>query len=124
MFGGKSVPVDTSVVFYCQEKDATAAGKVDSHGKFQLKAARTSPGIPVGRYVVMVRPPDPPMPTSAATGSSSQDYQKAMQAGGAVKLPTSSDIPVELLSLTTSKLGYDLKAGPNNFDIDLSNVAK
>jgi hypothetical protein len=125
MFDGKSVALDTSIVFYCQDKDATAAGKVDSLGKFSLKAARPSIGIPVGRYVVMVRPPEPQMPSSAAAGPSSPDYQKIMMSQGAVEKPsTPSDIPVAFLSLNTSKLALELKAGPNNLDIDLAKIAK
>lgn len=123
MLDGKPIKPDSSIVFYCQDKDATAAGTVDSLGKFGLKAARTSIGIPVGSYVVMVRPPDPPIASSAAAGPSSPDYQKAMMQGGAEKPPTSTDIPEAFLSLTTSKLKLELNAGPNNFDIDLSKVA-
>ncbi len=124
MLDGKPVALDSSVVFFCQDKDATASGKVDSLGKFSLKAARPAVGIPVGRYVVMVRPPEKPMSTSAAAGPSSPDYQKAMMQGGDAKPPTSTDIPEAFLSLDTSKLALELKAGPNTFDIDLAKVGK
>lgn len=124
MLDGKPIKLDSSVVFFCQDKDATAAGKVDSLGKFSLKAARTSTGIPVGRYVVMVRPPEPPMPSSAAAGPSSPDYQKAMMQGSAAKPPESTEIPNAFLSLDTSKLALELKAGPNSVDIDLGKIGK
>ena len=125
MFDGKSVALDTNIVFYCKDKDATAAGKVDSLGKFKLKAARTSVGIPVGRYVVTVRPPDPPMPVSAAAGPGSPDYQKVMMSqGNAAKPSTPSDIPIEFTSLDTSKLALEVQVGPNNFDIDMAKIAK
>ena len=74
MFEGKPVTLDSTVVFYCKDKDATAAGKLDSLGKFSLKGAQSSVGIPVGRYVVMVSPPEPPMTTSAAADVNSPEF--------------------------------------------------
>ena len=59
-YNGTNVTPDSSVVFYCKEKNATAAGQVNSQGKFTLTPAVSSIGIPVGRYQVMVRAPEPP----------------------------------------------------------------
>lgn len=125
MFEGKPVTVGSTVVFYCKDKDATAAGTLDALGKFSLKGAMPSVGIPVGKYVVMVNPPQPPMANSIASGPSSPDYQKQMMQTSKAEIPASiSDIPAEFLSLDKSTLSLELKAGPNTFDIDLAKVGK
>lgn len=125
MFESKSVTVGSTVVFYCKDKDATAAGTIDAVGKFSLKGALPAVGIPVGKYVVMVSPPQLPMTTAIAAGPSSPDYQKQMMQTSKAEVPASvSDIPAEFLSLDKSTLSYELKAGPNTFDIDLAKVGK
>ncbi len=124
MFDGKPVTFDSTVVFYSKDKDATAAGTIDAAGKFSLKGAQPKIGIPVGQYVVMVRPPEPPMTTSIATGPSSPDYQKKMMQGAEAKPEAPKDIPAVFLSLDKSTLKLELKSGPNSFDIDLSKIGK
>lgn len=124
MFEGKPVTLDSTVVFYCKDKDATAAGKLDSLGKFSLKGAQSSVGIPVGRYVVMVSPPEPPMTTSAAADVNSPEYQKKMMQGTVENPEPPKDIPATFLSLDKSTLALELKAGPNSFDIDLAKIGK
>ena len=84
---GANVTPDTSIVFFCTEKSATAAGLVDSLGKFALKPGVGSIGIPAGRYQVMVRPPDPPAP---AVGT--KEYEDIMS-GKAKKPEPAKDVP-------------------------------
>jgi hypothetical protein len=126
VFEQKPITVGSTVVFYCKDKDATAAGTLDAQGKFSLSGAIPSVGIPVGKYVVMVNPPQPPIKTSLAAGPSSPDYQKQMMqnSNAAKPVSTASDIPDQFLSLDKSTLSYDLVAGPNTFDIDLAKVGK
>jgi hypothetical protein len=122
-FDGKALPLDSSVVFFCSDHGATAAGTIDSLGKFQLAATIAGIGIPVGRYKVMVRPPAPP----AADVNNQQAYAEMMRAGGTAKKDAEtapSNIPKPFLSLSTTTLTLELKPGDNNFDIDLAKLAK
>lgn len=121
---GKAITTDSDVVFYCTEKSATASGKVDSLGKFSLTGADPHVGIPAGRYVVTLSPPPPP-----AVQMGTEDYKKMMSAGmgsgGVTKAALKpSDIPERFRDPTTSKLLLEVKAGPNNFDIDLAKIGE
>ena len=122
---GKSVAQESHVIFFNSEKAATAAGKTDALGKFTLKEADPSIGIPAGRYQVMIRPPDPP-PLQVG----SDDYKKMMTAGaapvaGGPPKPAEriSEIPSKYHDFLTSKIALEVKVGPNTFDIDLGKIA-
>jgi hypothetical protein len=124
LFDGKPVTAESSVVFYNEDAGATAAGKVDSLGKFQLKGTIPSIGIPIGRYKVMVSPP-----TTAVVDSNDMANYNAMMSGGgakaAAKPKAPSDIPAEFLTLKSSTMSLELKAGENALgDIDLKKIAK
>lgn len=115
---GANVTPETTVVFFCKEKNATAAGLVDSLGKFSLKPAVASIGIPAGRYQVMVRAPDPPAP---AMGT--KEYEDFMS--GKVKRPElAKDVPTVLGAFDTSGIAVEVKVGENNFDFDLAKLVK
>lgn len=115
---GANVTPDTSVVFFCKEKNATAAGHVDSLGKFTLRPGVGSIGIPAGRYQVMVRAPDPPAP---AVGT--KEYEDFMS--GKVKRPEpAKDIPAVFGAFDTSGISVEVKTGENNFDFDLAKLLK
>lgn len=115
---GVNVTPETSVVFHCKDKNATASGTVDSLGKFSLTAGVTSIGIPAGRYQVMVRPPEPPAPQIG-----SKEYEDFMS--GKVKKPEPpKDVPAVFGSFDTSGISVEVKAGDNNFDFDLAKLLK
>jgi hypothetical protein len=117
---GKPIKLDSSVVFYCPEAAATAAGKVDALGKFSLNAANPAIGVPAGRYQVMVRPPEPPPMPAGNTDA----YKNMMMAGGNTdkKPERPSEIPEKFQTLESSTLVLEVKAGPNTFDIDLAKL--
>lgn len=115
---GASVTADTSVVFYCKEKSATAAGQVDSLGKFTLRPGVGSIGIPAGRYQVMVRAPDPPAPVLGT-----KEYEDFMS-GKAKKPEPAKDVPPQFGAFDTSGLSVEVNSGPNNFDFDLAKLLK
>ncbi len=119
-FDGKPVPLDSSVVFYCGDHAATAAGKVDSLGKFQLAASIPRIGIPAGRYQVMIRPPAPP----TANVSDPAGYAQMMQPKKTTAEEGIKEIPKQFMAFATSKLIFELKPGPNNFDLDLAKLSK
>jgi hypothetical protein len=115
---GKPITRESNVVFYCPEASATAAGKIDALGKFNLKAADSAIGLPAGRYQVMVRPPEEP-PAQVGTDA----YQKMMMSGGTTtKVEKASDIPTKFQAFDTSELVLEVKAGENNFDLDLAKL--
>ncbi len=123
---GKPVTQNSSIVFSCSEKGATAAGTIDSLGKFSLKEADPSIGIPAGRYQVLIRPPEPPPVT---TGSA--EYEKMMKGGmpaDITQVPKAEqlapDIPSQFYTFATSGLEVEVKPGPNTFDFDLAKLAK
>lgn len=117
---GKPITVDSSVVFYSKDGGSTAAGMIDSLGKFSLKGGDPSKGIPPGRYAVMVRPPE-----KAAVQPGTDEYKKAMMAGmqspkGTAAPP--SDIPAQFMAFETSGLVVEVKTGPNTFDFALDKL--
>lgn len=115
---GANVTPETSVVFFCKEKNATAVGKVDSLGKFALTPGVGSIGIPAGRYQVTVRPPDPPAPEIGT-----KEYEDIM-AGKAKKPEPAKDIPLPFGDFETSGIVLEVKAGENKFDLDLAKLAE
>lgn len=119
---GKPIPVDSSVIFYCKEKAATAAGKVDSLGNYSLTGGDPAKGIPVGRYVVTVRPPE-----AAPVTTDSSDYNARMMSGGAAAKPKAAatgGIPTAFLTMDTSPIVVEVKAGPNTFELPLDKLVK
>lgn len=115
---GANVTPDTSVVFFCKDKNAMAAGQVDSLGKFALRPGVGSIGIPAGRYQVMIRAPDPPAP---ALGT--KEYEDFMS--GKVKRPEpAKDVPAVLGAFDTSGISVEVKVGENTFDFDLAKLVK
>jgi len=124
-FDGSPITLDSAVVFYCKDKGATAAGKVDSLGKYQLVAANPEIGIPAGRYQVKISPPTPP---AAEVSPNSDDYKKMMMSPASqAQKPTvegTKDIPAKFHSFETSELVLELKPGPNTFDFPLDKLNK
>jgi hypothetical protein len=121
-FEGKPVPVDTSVLFSCQDLAANAAGQVDSLGNYTLRAADPAVGIPVGRYKVIIRPASS---ASAAPAMGTPEYEQLMQQGGNMEVPPSpKEIPAEFMSPETTPIVLELKAGPQTYDFDLAELSK
>lgn len=115
---GANVTPDTTVVFFCKEKNATAAGLVDSLGKFTLRGGVSSTGIPAGRYQVMIRAPEPPAP---AIGT--KEYEDFMS-GKAKRPEPAKDVPPQFGSFDTSGITLEVKTGENTFDFDLAKLLK
>jgi hypothetical protein len=117
-YDGSPIPLDSSVVFSCMDPSATAAGKVDSLGKYSLTGGDPSLGIPVGRYKVMIRPAIPPAPVMGTP-----EYSATMS--GKVKPAAApKEIPTKFHALDTSGLVLEVKAGDNTFDFDLLKLSQ
>lgn len=114
--GSKPIPLDSTVAFYCAEKAATGAGKVDALGSYSIKAQDKIIGLPAGRYQVTVRPAEAP-PAQVGT----DDYKKMMmQSGSTAKAEVKSDIPTQFHAIDTTKIVLEVKPGANTIDLDLS----
>ena len=117
-YDGKPITLDSDVVFHCNDKDATAAGKIDSLGKYSLSPGIKSIGIPAGRYQIMIRPPELPAP---AIGT--KEYEDQMSSKTKKPEPP-KDIPQQFQQFDKSGLVVEVKAGPNTFDLDLAKLEK
>jgi hypothetical protein len=121
--GDNPIDLDSSIVFINETAGANAAGKIDSLGNYSLTAADPSIGIPAGRYKVVIRPPEKP----AVKAVDSDAYKEMMMKGKpAVKEAApaeGSSIPAKLQGVGTTSLVFEVKPGPNTFDIDLSKFA-
>jgi len=117
--GTKTLPVDTSIVFACPEKNATVSGKIDALGTYSIQSTDKTVGIPAGRYKIMIRPAEPP---AAAMGSDA--YKAGMMQGGMTTQAAKpkSDIPDKFQALDTSTISIEVKPGPNTIDLDLSKL--
>ncbi len=120
---GKPVTLDSRVVFYNKEKGLSLVGTLDSLGKYSLVPADPKIGVPAGRYEVAITPP---VPAAVEVNQNSPDYAKMMQSGPADKQPQASnlapDIPEKFRDPATSKLVFEVKAGPNTYDFDLGKL--
>ena len=112
-FGDKNVPVNAQVTFFNSEQGIAAVGFADESGKFTLKPAEKETGLPAGKYQVTITPPPPPPMT--------EEQYKKMEAN-AMAMPdiTYKELPKKFYNSMTSGLVFDVKPGPNSFDIDLA----
>lgn len=118
-YDGVPVTLDANVVFFCQDAGATAAGKVDSLGKYSLTPAQKKLGIPAGRYQVGISPPLKLPPPVGDT----PEYKEFMLSQS--KGPSApKDLPAKFHSYTQSGIVLEVKAGDNTFDFDLAKLEK
>jgi hypothetical protein len=112
-FKDKNVPLGSLITFFNSEQGIAAVGFADESGKFTINPAEKETGLPAGNYAVTVTPPPPPPMT--------EEQYKKMEAN-ARALPTIiyKELPVKFYNSTTSGLAFDVKPGPNHFDLDLS----
>ena len=121
---GTPVTLDSRVIFFNSGIGLTLTGTLDSLGKYSLTAADPKVGVPAGRYEVSLMPPVAPV---VEVNQSSEDYKKMMQGGGEKSLTeskpaTAADIPEKFNNPKTSGLVFEVKAGANTFDMDLSKL--
>lgn len=118
-YDGVPVTLDANVIFFCADAGATAAGKVDSLGKYALTPAQKKLGIPAGRYQVGISPPAKPIPPVGDT----PEYKEFMLSGSKTP-PVPKDLPAKFHSYTQSGIVLEVKAGENTFDFDLAKLEK
>lgn len=108
---GQPLPLGWSVVFFCHENGVTAAGRLDSLGRFVLTPADAARGIPSGRYQVTVRPPEPP-----PIHPGSAEYARMMGQGGDPLPPKAAQ---KSSAIALSGLELELAVGDNEFKLDV-----
>ncbi len=116
-FGDKNVPLNSQVTFFNSEQGIAAVGFADANGKFTIKPAEKETGLPAGTYQVTITPPPPPPMT--------EEQYKKMEAN-AMAMPdiTYKELPKKFYNSMTSGLVFEVKPGPNTFDIDLAKKTK
>ena len=88
-------------------------GFVEESGNFTIKPAEKETGLPAGKYQLTITPPPPPPMTEA-------EYKKMEANAMATPQTTYKELPAKFFNSMTSSLVFDVKPGPNSFDIDLS----
>ena len=112
---GTPVPKDTKVLFQHPTEGYAGFGIIDESGSFEIewrRGGKTYNGLPVGTYQVMVVAP---------TGANIDDVSADdMLDGKEPNVEITVQIPPKYLRASTSGLSYEVKAGDNNFDIQIS----
>jgi len=101
----KGAPLALGSILFVPESGPTATANFQPDGSYRLLNAHKTEFIAPGAYRVVVIP-------------GSADKRALPESKGAGALP----IPIEFTSTTTTPLRYEVKDGPNAFDIDLSAV--
>lgn len=112
-FRDKNLPLNSLITFFNSEQGIAAVGFADAGGAFTIKAAEKETGLPAGNYAVTVTPPPPPPMTK-------EQYEKMEANAMAMPNIIYKELPVKFYNSTTSGLAFDVKPGPNHFDLDLS----
>lgn len=116
-YQGKPVPAGCLVTFV-SEKGVAALGTVDASGRYQLKFAG-KPDVPALHYNISVT-----FPGVTGPEMTDEDERKYMAGDPATiakfsKKAQSAPIPKKYSDEFNSGLLFEIKAGPNTFDIDL-----
>jgi hypothetical protein len=108
---GQSAPAGSMVTFMAS--GGVAAGPVGADGTYTLKSGG-KPQVPAGKYQAMVSDPQ-------SEAMSQEEVDKIMKSGGKIHAKaTPSVIPKKYSSIGTSGLSYEVKAGTNKIDIELT----
>lgn len=100
----------TTVSFMQPEAGFIAFGPTDADGNFKVTSWNEG-AMPVGTYKVMVQPPEGP----GSTGNEPTPEEMLAGAGKVEK----ADFPAKYRTVSTSDLSFEVKEGPNHFDVVL-----
>jgi len=114
---GKPVPAGCLVTFV-SEKGVAALGTVDASGRYQLKFAG-KPDVPALHYNISVT-----FPGASGPEMTDEDERKYMAGDPATiakfsRKTQSAPIPKKYADEFNSGLSFQIKAGPNSYDINL-----
>ena len=108
---GKPLPAGHAVSFMQMEKGFLAFGMTDAEGKFEIKSWNNG-NMPIGKYDAMIAPPSGP---DVSNLSAEERFEKPELSAPKARV----QFPQRYRETTTSGLHYEIKEGPNHFDIDL-----
>ena len=111
-YGKKTLPVGCVVTFFNPDVAIAAVGFLDEAGNYTLKPAEKETGLPAGKYLVTITPPPPPPMTA-------EEYKKMEANAMAMTQKVYKELPPKFYNSLSSGLAFEIKPGPNNFDIDL-----
>jgi hypothetical protein len=111
---GKPLSAETQVVFMHPEKGYAAIANTDAAGQFEIKGwhdgnIKNGPELPTGKYRVMVQPP---------AAHTAEPTAEEMLANPRRQNPK-PEFPDKYRQTHTSGLEFEVKAGRNDFPIDL-----
>lgn len=114
---GQPVPAGCLVTFV-SDRGVAALGTVDAAGKYELKCAG-QPNVPAWAYNISVT-----FPGVIGPEMTDEDERKYMAGDPATiakfaKKPPTNPIPKKYADEFQSGLSFQIKAGPNTYDIDL-----
>lgn len=111
-YNGQAVPQGSVVMFMGGETGILGTGVTDANGEYLLYM-REGLSILVGTYRISVNPPNP-----GATLSQEEVMERSM--AGTLPNPAEvKEIPVRYRSPENSTLVFEVKPGPNTFDIEM-----
>lgn len=111
---GKPLATGTAVSFMQMEKGFLAFGLTDADGKFEVKSWNNG-DMPVGKYKVMLAPST----TSTAPPAKPPSAEEAFENPELVDPVAKIDFPKKYRDTSTSGLEVEVKAGKNEFPLDL-----
>ena len=107
--GKKPLKPGTQVVFMHPEKGYASFGTTDAEGNFKITSFNDGQ-LPIGKYQVMIQAPAGEDPDSKTA-----EEMMAPQTGEL----SQAEFPFKYRQTSTSGLEYEVKTGPNSFEIDL-----
>lgn len=109
---GKPLAVGTAVSFMQMEKGFLAFGLTDAEGKFEVKSWNNG-DMPVGKYKVMLAPSTTAAPAKPLSAEEAFDHPELVEPVAKI------DFPKKYRDTATSGLEVEVKAGKNDFPLDL-----
>jgi hypothetical protein len=107
---GKPLLPQTQVVFMHAEKGYAAFGNTDSAGSYKIISWNDG-NLPIGKYQVMIQAPAGSDPDSVSAEQMLEPQMDGIK---------EAEFPFKYRQTSTSGLSYEVKAGENSIDIDLT----
>jgi len=112
-YDGKAIPAGSAIVFVNEKYGIPATGTIAADGQYQLQM-RGTPEILAGEYKIGVTPP-----VSSDSQAEDEEAMKALMEGKATPAADPPPFPERYFAPETSGVVFQLKEGPNTFDLDM-----
>ncbi|MBC8869127.1 MAG: hypothetical protein H8E44_06900, partial [Planctomycetes bacterium] len=111
------VPADSTIMFVHDETSLPATGQIAADGTYTLMM-EGGDQVPAGKYTISVSPP-----SSEISEETNMDAYKSMMEGGAEATAPTGPFPEKYQAAETSGVTFEVKEGPNTFDLDMKDEA-